>query len=63
MEVTPVNPVPWPNNYFNEITYDKRVVKITTQVHGDHQQQTVYTYDKYGRLESSVIHKSTIAEI
>jgi YD repeat-containing protein len=65
MEVTPVSPTPWPNNFFNEgwIKYDTRVVKVTTQVHGDHQQQTVYTYDKYGRLESTVIHKNTIAEV
>ena len=62
MEVTPISPM-WPINYFNKVEYDTRVVKVTTQVHGDHQQQTVYTYDKYGRLESTVIHKSSIAEV
>jgi hypothetical protein len=53
----------WPQQFSNRIEYDTRTVKVTTKVMNDYQQETVYTYDKYGRLESTVIHKSDIASV
>jgi len=62
MEITPISPT-WTTNYFNKVEYDTRVIKTVTKVGNDFQQETVYTYDKYGRLESTVVHKSNITEI
>ena len=62
MEITPISPM-WPQQFSNRIEYDTRTVKVTTQVMNDYQQETIYTYDKYGRLESTVIHKSDIASV
>ena len=53
----------WPQQFSNRIEYDTRTVKVTTKVNDDYQQETVYTYDKYGRLINSVVRKDTIAEI
>ena len=50
-------------NYFQKVEYDTRVVKATIQITKDTQSETVYTYDKYGRLESTVIHTRPIAEL
>lgn len=62
MEITPISPM-WPMNYFQKVEYDTRVVKATIQITKDTQSETVYTYDKYGRLESTVIHTRPIAEL
>lgn len=62
MEITPISPM-WPQQFSNRIEYDTRTVKVTTKVNDDYQQETVYTYDKYGRLVNSVVRKDTIAEI
>lgn len=62
MEITPISPM-WPQQFSNRIEYDLRTVKVTTKVLDNYQQETVYTYDKYGRLVNTVIHKDTIAEI
>ena len=62
MEITPISPM-WPQQFSNRIEYDTRTVKVTTKVMSDYQQETVYTYDKYGRLESTVIYKSDIASV
>ena len=62
MEITPISPVLNPP-FANKIDYDLRTVKVTTKVSNDYQQETVYTYDKYGRLMNSVVRKDTIAEI
>lgn len=62
MEITPISPM-WPQQFSNRIEYDTRTIKVTTKVADDYQQQTIYTYDKYGRLESTVIHKDNIAEV
>ena len=62
MEITPISPM-WPQQFSNRVEYDKRTVKVTTKVNDDYQQETVYTYDKYGRLINSVVRKDTIAEI
>ena len=62
MEITPISPM-WPTNYFQKVEYDTRVVKATVRVNGDTQVETVYTYDKCGRLESTVINSQTIAEL
>ena len=62
MEITPISPM-WPQQFSNRIEYDTRTVKVTTKVMNDYQQETVYTYDKHGRLESTVIHKSDIASV
>jgi len=53
----------WPTNYFQKVEYDTRVVKATVRINGNEQVETVYTYDKYGRLESTVIHPKTIADV
>ena len=62
MEITPISPI-WPQQFSNRVEYDTRTVKVTTKVSNDFQQETVYTYDKYGRLINSVVRKDTIAEI
>ena len=62
MEITPISPM-WPQQFSNRIEYDTRTVKVTAKVSSDYQQETVYTYDKYGRLSNSVVRKDTIAEI
>ena len=62
MEITPISPM-WPQQFSNRIEYDTRTVKVTTKVSDNFQQETVYTYDKYGRLVNSVVRKDTIAEI
>lgn len=62
MEITPISPM-WPTNYFQKVEYDTRVVKATVRINGNEQVETVYTYDKYGRLESTVMHPRTIAEL
>ena len=62
MEITPISPM-WPQQFSNRIEYDTRTVKVTTKVSSDYLQETVYTYDKYGRLINSVVRKDTIAEI
>jgi len=62
MEITPISPM-WPMNYFQKVEYDTRVVKATVQINGDKQVETVYTYDKYGRLQSTVLNEKTIADV
>ena len=62
MEVTPISPM-WPQQFSNRVEYDTRTVKVTTKVATDHQTETVYTYDKYGRLINTVVRKDSIAEI
>ena len=62
MEITPISPM-WPQQFAQKMEYDLRTVKVTTKVSNDFQQETVYTYDKYGRLINSVVRKETIAEI
>ena len=62
MEITPISPM-WPQQFSNRVEYDTRTVKVTTKVSNDFQQETVYTYEKYGRLINSVVRKDTIAEI
>ena len=62
MEITPISPM-WPQQFSNRIEYDTRTVKVTMKVNDDYQQETVYTYDKYGRLVNSVVRKDMIAEI
>lgn len=62
MEITPISPM-WPTNYFQKVEYDTRVVKATIRINGDTQVETVYTYDKYGRLQSTVLNPKTIADI
>lgn len=62
MEITPISPM-WPQQFSNRIEYDTRTVKVTTKVMNDYQQETIYTYDKYGRLESTVIYKSDITSV
>ena len=62
MEITPISPM-WPTNYFQKVEYDTRVVKATVRINGDTQVETVYTYDKYGRLQSTVLNPKTIADI
>jgi len=62
MEITPISPM-WPTNYFNKVEYDTRVVKASVRINGNEQVETVYTYDKYGRLESTVMHSKTIADV
>ena len=60
--VTAVRPT-LPTEYFNKIEYDTRVIKATVRIQNDVQQETVYTYDKYGQLENSVVHKKILAEV
>ena len=62
MEITPISPM-WPTNYFNKVEYDTRVVKATVRINGNEQVETVYTYDKYGRLESTVLNPKTITDV
>ena len=62
MEITPISPM-WPMNYFQKVEYDTRVVKATVRINGDTQVETVYTYDKYGRLQSTVLNEKTIADV
>lgn len=62
MEITPISPM-WPQQFSNRIEYDTRVIKVSTKVGPDFQQETVYTYDKYGRLQSTVVRKDDIAEV
>ena len=62
MEITPISPM-WPTNYFQKVEYDTRVVKATIRINGDTQVETVYTYDKYGRLQSTVLNPKTIADV
>jgi len=62
MEITPISPM-WPTNYFQKVEYDTRVVKATVRINGDTQVETVYTYDKYGRLQSTVLNEKTIADV
>lgn len=62
MEIPPITPTK-PIEYFNKVEYDTRVVKQTVRINGDTQVETVYTYDKHGRLQSSVINEKTIAEV
>jgi len=53
------------DNLFNQSTlqYNSTTVKITTKVGHDFQAETIYTYDKHGRLESTVVHNRQITEI
>lgn len=62
MEITPISPM-WPQQFSHRIEYDTRVVKVATKVGDDYQQETVYTYDKYGRLLSTVVRKDDIASV
>lgn len=62
MEITPISPM-WPTNYFQKVEYDTRVVKATVRINGDTQVETVYTYDKYGRLQNTVLNEKTIADV
>lgn len=62
MEISATAPVVYPN-YFNRVEYDTRLVKTTVRINDNQQQEIVYTYDKYGRLLSSVINAKTIAEV
>lgn len=62
MEITPISPM-WPQQFGQKIEYDLRTVKVTTKVSDSFQQETVYTYDKYGRLIDSVVRKDTISEV
>tara|TARA_Y100000389_G_scaffold121493_1_gene118915 strand:+ start:599 stop:790 length:192 start_codon:yes stop_codon:yes gene_type:complete len=62
MEITPISPM-WPQQFGQKVEYDTRTVKVTTKVSEDYQQQTIYTYDKYGRLLNSVVRKDTISDI
>ena len=62
MEITPISPM-WPTNYFLKVEYDTRGVKATVRINGDTQVETVYTYDKYGRLQSTVLNEKTIADV
>lgn len=61
-EVGPVlatAPVP---QYFNKIEWDTDVVKKTITVNGAEstQTETIYTYDKHGRIVSTVIYEKSI---
>ena len=62
MEITATYPTTYPE-YFNKVEYDTRVVKATIRINGDTQVETVYTYDKYGRLQSTVLNPKTIADV
>ena len=61
--VSSTGPTPTYQFQQNNVEYDTRTVKVTTKVMNDYQQETIYTYDKYGHLQSTVIHKSDIALI
>jgi len=58
--VAPSTPIP---SYFNKVEYDTTVVKSTIRVNGAEnvQSETIYTYDKYGNLLSTVVYKKNIA--
>ena len=45
------------------LQYNSTTVKITTKVGHDFQAETIYTYDKHGRLESTVVHNRQLTEI
>jgi len=62
VEISATSPVSY-TNYFPKIEYDTRTVKTTIKINDDKQQETVWTYDKYGRLQSTVIHTRSIAEV
>jgi YD repeat-containing protein len=63
MEISPISPMVLNPPFGNKIEYDLRTFKVTTKVSEDYQQQTIYTYDKYGRLINSVVRKDAISEI
>jgi hypothetical protein len=43
--------------------YRQQTVKATVTVNGEYQSETVYTYDKYGRLVNTVVRSHLIGEI
>ena len=43
--------------------YRQQTVKATVTVNGEFQSETVYTYDKYGRLVDTVVRSHLIGEI
>jgi len=45
------------------IEYSQQTVKTVIKVNGEFQQETVYTYDKYGRLVTTAVQSHMIGEI
>jgi len=61
-EVGPVQPTPQVPQYFNKIEWDTDVVKKKVTVNGAEstQTETIYTYDKHGKIVSTVIYEKSI---
>jgi len=43
--------------------YRQQTVKAVIKVNGEFQQETVYTYDKYGRLVTTEVRSHLVGEI
>jgi hypothetical protein len=43
--------------------YRQQTIKTTVTVNGEYQSEIVYTYDKYGRLVTTVVRSHLIGEI